>query len=101
MRLAQVAGTKLSPFLGACHAPSTNAHRLLLTHVARGRKAVAKDAAFCFILAKGSESGWVFSVLGLETQAKNYYRPNKRYFSRDECALVRVLFYFVELQSTI
>lgn len=29
---------------------------------------------------------------------KNYYRPNKRYFSRDECALVRVLFYFVELQ---
>jgi len=80
--------------------PPPTAHRLL-THVARGRKAVAKDAAFCFILAKGSESGWVFSVLGLETQAKNYYRPNKRYFSRDECALVRVLFYFVELQSTI
>jgi len=67
MRLAQVAGTKLSPFLGACHAPlpPTTAHRLLLTHVARGRKAVAKDAAFCFILAKGSESGWVFSGLGL------------------------------------
>lgn len=35
---------------------------------------------------------------GVGARHKNYYRPNKRYFSRDECALVRVLFYFVELQ---
>lgn len=33
--------------------------------------------------------------------SKNYYKPNKQYISRDECALVRVLFYFVELQHGI
>ena len=38
---------------------------------------------------QASKSAWQGS--------KNYYKPNKQYFSRDECALVRVLFYFVEL----
>lgn len=46
---------------------------------------------------RGERAGgkWV-GFFGL-AQRKNYYRPNKRYFSRDECALVRVLFYFFEL----
>lgn len=52
-----------------------------------------QDVLLCGVAGRRWASGGVGQMAD-----KNYYRPNKRYFSRDECALVRVLFYFVELQ---
>lgn len=97
----------LAAFMKPCHAFSWQ-----LTHVADARQGQVKLVRHKDAAGIGSIVVGIVFVLRQDVPLcgggspeergqladKNYYRPNKRYFSRDECALVRVLFYFVELQ---
>lgn len=114
-------GSSYRTGLGSGSTPSPAAHARGSWMRRRGTKSrEAEDAAgilfwlhcccFCFSarqpaclresdregLRKSEGVGRWVGFFGL-AEHKNYYRPNKRYFSRDECALVRVLFYFFEL----